>query len=83
MRHIATTGGITSDMIRDLIAASMESRFGTADRFPGGSNGSGTTAVPIQLVQRDNFARGWELEHHIPLVQSRVQRHGRIIRQDV
>ncbi len=47
--HIATTGGITGDMVRDLMASSMEYRFGKADSLPHAiewlsDNGSAYTA---------------------------------------
>ena len=49
MGHIATTGGITGDMVRDLMASSMEYRFGKADSLPHpiewlSDNGSAYTA---------------------------------------
>jgi transposase InsO family protein len=49
MGHVATTGGITGDMIRDLMAASIEYRFGLIDRVPHpvewlSDNGSAYTA---------------------------------------
>ena len=34
MSYIASTKGITSEMVKDLIAESIEYRFGTADRVP-------------------------------------------------
>ena len=47
--YIATTGGITGDMVRDLMASSMEYRFGKADSLPHpiewlSDNGSAYTA---------------------------------------
>ena len=49
MGYIATTGGITGDMVRDLMASSMEYRFGKADCLPHpiewlSDNGSAYTA---------------------------------------
>ena len=49
MGHVATTGGITGDMVRDLMASSMEYRFGKADSLPHpvewlSDNGSAYTA---------------------------------------
>lgn len=49
MGHIATTGGVTGHMVRDLIASSMEYRFGKADSLPHpiewlSDNGSAYTA---------------------------------------
>ena len=49
MGHIATTGGITGGMVRDLMASSMEYRFGKADSLPHpiewlSDNGSAYTA---------------------------------------
>ena len=34
MSYVATTGGISGDLIRDLIAESIESRFGKLDKVP-------------------------------------------------
>ncbi|MRS04379.1 IS3 family transposase [bacterium] len=34
MSYVATTGGISGDMIRDLMAESIEARFGKTDRLP-------------------------------------------------
>ena len=34
MSYVATTGGISGDMIRDLMAESIESRFGSRSRLP-------------------------------------------------
>lgn len=34
MRYVATTGGITSEMIQDLLVESMAYRFGDVDRLP-------------------------------------------------
>jgi putative transposase len=34
MRYVATTGGITSEMIQDLLVESMAYRFGDIDRLP-------------------------------------------------
>lgn len=34
MSYVATTGGICGDMIRDLMAESIEARFGAVDRLP-------------------------------------------------
>jgi transposase InsO family protein len=49
MGYTATTGGITGDMVRDLMASSMEHRFGKADCLPHpiewlSDNGSAYTA---------------------------------------
>ena len=35
MSYVATTGGICGDLIRDLMAESIESRFGKVDKVPG------------------------------------------------
>jgi putative transposase len=35
MSYVATTGGISGELIRDLIAESIESRFGIVDKVPG------------------------------------------------
>jgi len=35
MSYVATTGGVSGDMIRDLIAESIEARFGIVDRVDG------------------------------------------------
>jgi transposase InsO family protein len=50
MGYMATTGGITGDMVRDLMASSMEYRFGKADSLPHpiewlSDNGSAYTAI--------------------------------------
>lgn len=50
MAYMATTGGITGYMVRDLIASSMEYRFGKADSLPHpiewlSDNGSAYTAI--------------------------------------
>ncbi len=34
MSYVATTGGITGDMVRDLIAEAIDARFGPVDRVP-------------------------------------------------
>jgi transposase InsO family protein len=34
MSYIATTAGISGEMVRDLMAESIESRFGLVDRLP-------------------------------------------------
>jgi putative transposase len=34
MSYVATTGGISGELIRDLIAESIEARFGIVDRVP-------------------------------------------------
>ena len=49
MGHIATTGGITGDMVRDLMASCIEYRFGRIDSLPHpiewlSDNGSAYTA---------------------------------------
>jgi hypothetical protein len=31
---LATTGGITAEMVRDVVALAMEYRFGLVDRLP-------------------------------------------------
>jgi hypothetical protein len=33
MSYVATTGGITGEMIQDLMAEAIEYRFGIVDRF--------------------------------------------------
>ena len=32
--HVATTGGITGEIVRDLMIESVERRFGLVDLFP-------------------------------------------------
>jgi putative transposase len=49
MSYVATTAGISGDMIRDLMAEAIESRFGFVDRLPHriewlSDNGSAYTA---------------------------------------
>lgn len=34
MSYVATTGGINGDMVRDLMAESIEARFGLVDQVP-------------------------------------------------
>lgn len=34
MGHVATTGGITADDVRDLMVASVEHRYGSVNRLP-------------------------------------------------
>ena len=34
MSYVATTGGISGDMVRDLMAEAIEARFGLVDRVP-------------------------------------------------
>lgn len=34
MSYVATTGGISGDMVRDLMAEAIEARFGSVDRVP-------------------------------------------------
>ncbi len=49
LSHIATTGGITGEMVRDVIGLSIENRFGLVDKIPHtiewlSDNGSSYTA---------------------------------------
>jgi transposase InsO family protein len=58
MSYIATTAGISGEMVRDLMAESIESRFGLVDRLPHRiewliDNGSAYTAHETR-----NFAAG-------------------------
>jgi len=34
LSYIATTGGITSELVKDLMAESIEYRFGKVERLP-------------------------------------------------
>jgi putative transposase len=54
---VATTGGIDSSDIRDLMVESIERRFGLVDRLPApiqwlSDNGSPYTATPLVLLPR-------------------------------
>ena len=51
MSYVATTGGISGDMIRDLMVESVEYRFGKVDIVPQKSSGSVTTVLPISIVR--------------------------------
>jgi transposase InsO family protein len=56
--HVATTGGITGEMVRDLMIESVERRFGTAARLPQAvewlsDNGSCYTARETVAFARD------------------------------
>jgi transposase InsO family protein len=35
LSYVATTGGICGNMVRDLMAESIEKRFGFVDQLPG------------------------------------------------
>ncbi len=57
MSFLATTGGISGDMIRDLMAEAIESRFGFVDRLPHpiewlSDNGSAYTAHETRSFAR-------------------------------
>lgn len=62
MSYIATTAGISGEMVRDLMAESIESRFGLVDRLPHRiewltDNGSAYTVHMIRGTSR----RAWVL----------------------
>ena len=56
--HVATTGGITGEMVRDLMIESVEQRFGNVARLPHAvewlsDNGSCYTATETTAFARD------------------------------
>jgi putative transposase len=54
---VATTGGIDSSDIRDLMIESVEHRFGLVDKLPNPSSGYRTMARPIIAEETRALAR--------------------------
>ena len=83
MSWVATTGGITGDMVRDLMVEAVEARFGAA---PPAQPIEWLTDNGSPYIARDtrSFAREIGLEPlTTAIAQSAVQRHGRSLRQDL
>lgn len=55
--HVATTGGITSEDIRDLMVESVERRFGKIDRLPGTIEWLSDNGSPYIAGETRSFAR--------------------------
>ena len=58
MSYVATTGGISGDMVGDLMIEAIECRFGSVDNVPGliewlSDNGSPYTATDTKLMAHD------------------------------
>jgi transposase InsO family protein len=58
MSYVATTGGISGDMVRDLMIEAIESRFSSVDNVPGpiewlSDNGSPYTAIDTREMAHD------------------------------
>jgi transposase InsO family protein len=58
MSYVSTTGGISGDMVRDLMIETIESRFGSVDNVPGpiewlSDNGPPYTATDTREMARD------------------------------
>lgn len=63
MSYVATTGGISGDMIRDLMAESIESRFGNTSRLPHRIQWLSDNGPPYIARETRDFARmvGFEI----------------------
>ena len=57
--HVATTGGITGEMVRDLMVESVEARFGPLPDFPMRWNGSAITAAATLLRKPFLLPKTW------------------------
>ena len=57
MSFVATTGGISGDMIRDLMAEAIESRFGFVERLPHGVEWLSDNGPPYTAHETRAFAR--------------------------
>ena len=80
--HVATNGGITGEVVRDLMIESVEARFGPVARLPHpvewlSDNGSCYTASETTA-----FAQGMGFISY-SRQEPRIQRHGRSLRQDL
>jgi len=58
MSYVATTGGISGDMVRDLMIEAIENRFGSIENIPGpiewlSDNGPPYTATDTREMARD------------------------------
>ncbi len=62
MSYVATTGGISGDMIRDLMAESIESRFGKTSRLPHRIQWLSDNGPPYIARETRDFARMVGLE---------------------
>jgi putative transposase len=62
MSYVATTGGICGDMIRDLIAESIEARFGAVDRLPARIQWLSDNGPAYIAHETQNFARMMGME---------------------
>jgi len=62
MSYVATTGGICGDMIRDLMAESIEARFGLVDKVPGPIQWLSDNGPAYIARETRNFARMMGLE---------------------
>ena len=51
MSYVATTKGITAEMVKDLMAESIEYRFGIVDKVPHESSGLPITVPLIPLMK--------------------------------
>ena len=81
MAWVATTQGIKSEDVRDLMVASVESRFGQVNRLPRAiewlsDNGSGYIAKDTKTLRARSRIRA----AHDPRDEPAVQRHGRGLR---
>ena len=82
MAWCASTGGITGEMIRDLMLESDEQRFGAATlRIR--SSGSRTTAAAIERMRRSTLRSAGPRSMLHAGAQSAVERHGRVVRQNL
>lgn len=57
MSYVATTGGISGDMVRDLMAESIESRFGMVDQLPHRVQWLSDNAPAYIAMETRNFAQ--------------------------
>lgn len=62
MSYVATTGGICGDMIRDLMAESIEARFGLVDKVPDPIQWLSDNGPAYIARETRNFARMMGLE---------------------
>ena len=62
MSYVATTGGISGDMVRDLIAEAIEARFGSVDRVPEKIQWLSDNGPAYVAHDTQNFARMMGLE---------------------
>jgi len=62
MSYVATTGGISGDMVRDLIAEAIEARFGLVDRVPEKIQWLSDNGPAYVAHDTQNFARMMGME---------------------